>query len=191
MAVQKLRRSKNRISYSQAERYPHSSNIRWLHALQLLLFHQTIWTGLLNLCSLSRSEMLQQLWLTWAQMMNEKESASRKMVETMTSTERCGPRLCNKQVKQSSISKGTDHSWNAVQRSVKAAEYAPWEKSEVTTTSLCSGLSSAWNEESQISLPCELRWGGWSTWQIKVSVMWKKTKIKSVIYQTSLNKLWI
>ena len=35
--------------------------------------------------------------LTWAQMMNEIESAKRKMVETMTSTERCGPRLCKEQ----------------------------------------------------------------------------------------------
>lgn len=30
-------------------------------------------------------------------MMNEMESASRKMVETMTSTERCGPRLCKEE----------------------------------------------------------------------------------------------
>lgn len=30
-------------------------------------------------------------------MMNEMESASRKIVETMTSTERCGPRLCKEE----------------------------------------------------------------------------------------------
>lgn len=33
-------------------------------------------------------------------MMNEMESAKRKIVETMTSTERCGPRLCEAQTNQ-------------------------------------------------------------------------------------------
>lgn len=42
--------------------------------------------------------------------MNEMESANRKMVETMTSTERCGPRLC-KNSKQIGDSCTADHRW--------------------------------------------------------------------------------
>lgn len=38
--------------------------------------------------------MLPRTWLTWAQIMTETESANRNTVDTMTSTDRCGPRLC-------------------------------------------------------------------------------------------------
>lgn len=125
-------------------------------------------------CSLSKCDLFQQIGLTWAQMMNEKERAKRKIVETMTSTERCGPRLCNEQVGQWCTVTNNGHENHPVVKQCRVIkrtdEYKPWEKSVVTTTSWCSGLSSAWNEGSQISWPCEQKWGGWSTWQTRVSV---------------------
>ena len=45
--------------------------------------------------------------LTWAQMMKQMERARRKMVDTMTSTERWGPLLCvKKQTKSSEWNQG-------------------------------------------------------------------------------------
>lgn len=121
MVVQKLRESnrnntahtrstqhfavvKIRTSPYQAELtklYLHSGNkIRRLHVLSSCYFTSMQDSYYLNnVIKFVFSKQIRSapadIKLTWAQMMNEMESAKRKIVETMTSTERCGPRLCN------------------------------------------------------------------------------------------------
>lgn len=172
----------------------------YLPVISSLCKTHTILT-LLDLCSLNRSDLFQWIydwpghrwWMKWKapkgrwwRRWRQRSAAAlasainKQVSDTPLHTHRqvhCNPPV----VKQCTVI--------TEQGSVKAGEYIPWEKSVATTTSLCSGLSSAWNEGSLISWPCVLKSGGWSTWQTRVSVgeTWTYTSVRDATHLTEFS----
>lgn len=125
-----------------------------------------------QVCSAAADQiLLSRIWLTCAQIMNEMERANRKIVETMTSTERCGPRLW-KNKKGESLT--ADRSPSERRNTSGAAAFCcednkPWGRSAATATSLYFALSSVGNVGSQTSWLCGQKSDGWRIWRIRVS----------------------
>lgn len=131
--------------------------------------------------------------------MNEMESANRKMVETMTSTERCGPRLCKKeQTNQWRVhcktKRGRDKACGSVTMFGNKAA-ACWsirrrtlrkERSDSHIFMFCTFFSLKWGISDFLALRAEVRW----LKNLANSNLWWREKMDTLGHESTFKRIY-